>query len=1326
MDWKIFNRHPRASEIAEGLGIIPANLALTPVREKRPYRSNWQHEEPVTREAIATAITQGQRLTSKKGKPYTGYDSGYGVRLGEISDGLLAIDVDGASAEPILKAICPDLPKSVSWTSGKSGRYQIAFQIPPEYREKLANFTRAVIRELDGLKADKDELLEFRYNYCQSVLPPSYHPTTGKYSWVNSPADTEVVIAPQPILDVLRELADKEAKATIEAEEKKAERSRYLEQRKLERQANPSLSTADSLADILELDILPRLNTEDIYNWSEHQFKKHGRNKLVGYCPQHNGSSGTAFQVNTSDNSWYCHGCQEGGGAVQYRHFVGGEHGTPTGKDFVKIVEELASDAGVQLPEWEPQQKQSQSKLIPETEYNFKHKFPRQLKDTVSNLAKTLKNKVARPAYKYFRRNGKLPPAPELHPKEKQRIRQANVAEAKHLAETTTAIVKWEPPLLLGKMQIRLGDDPNNWNVPTDFEDWKNQGSPAYVVPPGMRNIFEALMVKRGIKNLFDCSGTGTGKSHDTGNLPPYLGINPHTQKKSEDDPTLYYICDDPRNPTTESIESNSVVLPSRHSGLFEDTTKQTPLGYPHIRRPKGKEEPTIEASCIREAIFRYFPEFKNRTLFGGKAAAGCQGCPKLLNEDGKVVCPLLVGRWKTKQYEPFIRSHPFQLSTLSQTDIAVVDEAAKILKSTKDIFVGSESLNEAFYELGTNLIKHQVDGLHYGNAIFRALSPLIQIMKEMMVFIDSTPNIKKNGLNHNEFINLMFEKLASLYCSHGLITEQEKTLFLEAKSGNSNSSDVLQLKSIKGSWIEKLINRALWNLSAVEFLTKTDTNVWGEVRVFGNKDIRVVNVSPTVEDVVQILKEVYKPNLENLIEDDNLPWETIRKRIDEKCKLNFVTPLLNVLTGSRGYIQAKNYGFYITQSDNHVKRSLFHAQSIIYKDATARPEDIAMRIGVDSEDILEYKVATPAATNLMIKLVGGFGSCGAQRDSKEQREKGLSEASLPKRLIKGVEKIIADSISLAAQLGKKAKIALIDFQGQLSNYKDIQGIDYFGYWWRDNRGTNILQDYDVIIAIGNPTANLGAKAAEFRTLTGKYANPANPTEEFKEYIQHSVVSEKLQLVGRLRAHLQPHKQKEVHLLGDYSEHLIWQLKDKFPGCQINKMMAYDLCPEAATRRDLDTKMAIELGMKLLRFGQKVNQEKIAKEMGCSQGWVSKIFKKLGGYKRALQLFQCLNNTFYRRWNNPQTTLDALPEDARWAAETFFPLEVQELLKNEGIPAEAVSTLDIIKDEYNLNLLNYVSLDTILDFILGLIPYLPQEYQEIFEQALVPPEPIPI
>lgn len=1314
MDWKIFNRHPRSAEIAFGLKAIPYNWALTPVRNKRPYRQNWQHEKPVSRDAIANYITHGLQLISQKnGKLYTAYDSGYGVRLGEVSGGLLAIDVDGTSAEPILKAICPQLPQTVSWSSGKTGRYQIALQIPPEYRDLLKSFTRAVIRKWGDLKASPDELLELRYNYCQSVLPPSYHPTTGKYIWVNSPENIEVAIAPPEILDLLVELADREAKSTIEAEEKKAERARQLEIRKTERLANPSLSTADSLADILELDILPKLDTEDIYNWNGHNFKKHGK-KLVGFCPQHGGTSGTAFQVNPNDNSWYCHGCQSGGHAVQYRYFVNGGHGTPKGKDFIEIVQELADDAGVRLLDWSQQYQQYKSKLISQTEYNQLHKFPRQLKNTVISLAKTIEQKVARPAYKYFRKTGQLPEKYELHPLEKQRIAELKETEKRKLAETTTTIVKRESPLVLGKKVIKLNEDTNTWYLPESRQNWIDKGKPLYEVPPGKRNIFEALMVKRGFEFMFDRSGTGTGKSHDTGNLPSYLGINLHT-KKSEDDPTLYYICDDPRNPTTNSIESNSVVMPSRHSGLVSDDNKQTPLGYPQVKRPKGNEEPNIAASCIRETLFRYFPEAKNMTLFGGKAAAGCQGCPNLFDDNNKVACPLLIGRWQTKQKESFIRSHPNQLSTLSNKDIAVIDEAAKILKSTKDIFVNSSNLNETYYELGTKLIHHQLDGLHYGDVINRALSPLIQVMKKMMEFIDDSTKYKKNGLNHYELIDLLFEKLVDLYGRNSIITEQEKTLFLAAKNGDSISSDVLQLRNVKGSWLEKLINRALWNLSATDFVSKTDADVWGEVRHLESKNTRVVNVSPTVKDVIKILKEVYKPDLENLIEDDSLPWEIQKKRVDEKCKLNFLSPLLDTLIGGRGYIQAKSYGFYITQENNHVKRALSNAQSILLKDATAKSEDVAMKMGINVEDILEYKVTTPAATNLVINLVGGFGSCGAQRDSKKQREKGLSEVSLPKRLIKAVEAI-----------PKGNKTALLDFQGQLDNYQNIPSIDYFGYWWRDNRGTNELQNYDNYIGIGNPTANLGALAAEFKTLTGKYANPANPTGEFKEYVQRSIDSEKLQFVGRARAHLQPQKQKVVYLLGDYSESLVYQLLDNFPGCRINKMMAFDLTPEAATRRDLDTKMAIDLGMKLLRFGQKVTQEKIACEMGCSQGWVSKIFKKLGGYDRVLELFQSLNKLFYRKWNNPQILLDTLPEDVRWVAETYFPLQVQELLQDEEIPAELTDTLDIIKDAYNLNLLDYVSLDTIYGLILGLIPYLPLEYQDVFKDVLILPEAIPI
>ena len=174
-DWTSFTQHPLAHEIASGLEAIPKQWALTPVKLKQPYRKNWQAEETVSREMIRKAILHGERLTNKWGRDYTAYSSGYGLRLGDVSGGLLAIDVDGPSAEPLLESLAggkENIPNTVSWTSGKSGRRQILFQVPDEYRDRLKNFNREVIEDHVEVCADKDEQLELRYNKSQSILPP--------------------------------------------------------------------------------------------------------------------------------------------------------------------------------------------------------------------------------------------------------------------------------------------------------------------------------------------------------------------------------------------------------------------------------------------------------------------------------------------------------------------------------------------------------------------------------------------------------------------------------------------------------------------------------------------------------------------------------------------------------------------------------------------------------------------------------------------------------------------------------------------------------------------------------------------------------------------------------------------------------------------------------------------------------------------------------------------------------------------------------------------------------------------------------------------------
>jgi hypothetical protein len=170
--------------LVEGLELIPQDWALTPLRgNKAPYRTAWQHEAPLTRTQIIAEIEAGLA-------------QGYGIRTGTISGGIVAIDFDGKSA--IQKALelskSEPSPDTVTFTSDRPGREQRLYLIPQEYWEgvKTTKIKTGVIGD-DG----KPEQLELRWDGCQSVLPPSVHPTTGNYRWRRSP--TEVAVAPAPM-----------------------------------------------------------------------------------------------------------------------------------------------------------------------------------------------------------------------------------------------------------------------------------------------------------------------------------------------------------------------------------------------------------------------------------------------------------------------------------------------------------------------------------------------------------------------------------------------------------------------------------------------------------------------------------------------------------------------------------------------------------------------------------------------------------------------------------------------------------------------------------------------------------------------------------------------------------------------------------------------------------------------------------------------------------------------------------------------------------------------------------------------------------------------
>jgi hypothetical protein len=135
-----------------------------------------------------------------------------GVILGEASNGLLAIDFDGPWTWDcwIDEVQIPfDTIDTVTWSSGKAGRAQMAFKVPEEYWHVIP--TKFAIT---GPKGDdgKPQQLEFRWGNFdagfQSVLPPSRHPDSVKdpeiyYRWDRKPSEVSIQVIPDRLLEFM-------------------------------------------------------------------------------------------------------------------------------------------------------------------------------------------------------------------------------------------------------------------------------------------------------------------------------------------------------------------------------------------------------------------------------------------------------------------------------------------------------------------------------------------------------------------------------------------------------------------------------------------------------------------------------------------------------------------------------------------------------------------------------------------------------------------------------------------------------------------------------------------------------------------------------------------------------------------------------------------------------------------------------------------------------------------------------------------------------------------------------------------------------------------
>lgn len=170
--------------LKETLFSLPSDWQLTPVREKVAYFWRWE-KAGIDRNLIAAELDRSA--------------TGFGLLTGELSGGIIAIDCDGHLPHSLFREMLEgEIPHTIAFTSGKDGRAQYLFSVPE------VSWSETRTRKRKAGKEQGDGMLEFRWNGCQSVLPPSVHPETGHYTWVNSPENAKIEILPPKILQYLK------------------------------------------------------------------------------------------------------------------------------------------------------------------------------------------------------------------------------------------------------------------------------------------------------------------------------------------------------------------------------------------------------------------------------------------------------------------------------------------------------------------------------------------------------------------------------------------------------------------------------------------------------------------------------------------------------------------------------------------------------------------------------------------------------------------------------------------------------------------------------------------------------------------------------------------------------------------------------------------------------------------------------------------------------------------------------------------------------------------------------------------------------------------
>ncbi len=221
-------------------------------------------------------------------------------------------------------------------------------------------------------------------------------------------------------------------------------------------------------------------------------------------------------------------------------------------------------------------------------------------------------------------------------------------------------------------------------------------------------------------------------------------------------------------------------------------------------------------------------------------------------------------------------------------------------------------------------------------------------------------------------------------------------------------------------------------------------------------------------------------------------------------------------------------------------------------------------------------------------------------------------------------------------------------------------------------------------------------------------------------------MNETIQTYARLRAHRRRDKNLTVYHIAPFNEMEIAEIIRHYPGARVNVVSSFDVCPQAAQKGEQVKHRLVEAVFNLVKDGEKVTQGKVGEIVGIDRTGVGRKAEDITpeGFKQiesmCKMVIYSLNNN--NKMHSVETVVDIEFEDAWTFLEVWIPTLLQDL-KNNLITAEELATevVEVVKI-FGRKILDFLSVDTLVGLLSGLLGVMPVEFFEGLRLALGPPE----